>query len=56
MQGRIGRMASDNERLYSANQRLIEANELSDVDPNNLQVGQEQLDLAMTRLDRHSGE
>jgi uncharacterized protein (DUF3084 family) len=53
MKRRIDQLTSENERLYSENRQLIEANELLATDGQHLQAGQEQLDLAMTRLSRH---
>jgi hypothetical protein len=50
MQRRIGRIASENEQLYSANQQLIEANESLAIDHQTLQAVQGQLGLVMTRL------
>jgi hypothetical protein len=49
-------MASENERLYSLNQQLMDANEVLVVDRQNLQAVQEPLDLAMVRLDRYADE
>jgi regulator of replication initiation timing len=51
IKGRINQLVSENERLYSENQQLTEANQLLAIDGQNLQAVQEQLDLAMTRLD-----
>jgi hypothetical protein len=45
---------SENERLYSENQQLIETNELLAIGDQNLQAVQEQLDLAMTQLNRYT--
>jgi hypothetical protein len=45
---------SENEQLYSEIRQLIEANEWLAIDGQNLQAVQEQLDLAMTRLNRHA--
>jgi chromosome segregation ATPase len=56
LQRKIDRIAFENERLYSVNQQLMEANELLLIDPQNLQVVQEQLDLAMVRADRYVDE
>jgi stress response protein YsnF len=51
LEGRIGRMASENERLYSTNQQLSKQ---TFRDHQNLNIMQRQLDLAMTRLDRYA--
>jgi hypothetical protein len=54
MQGKIDRMASEKHRPYSANQQLIEANELLAIDHQKLQAVQEQSALAM--LERYADE
>jgi septal ring factor EnvC (AmiA/AmiB activator) len=54
MKGRIDQLVAENGRFYSENQQLIEANELLATDSQHLQTVQEQLDLAMTRLNRHT--
>jgi hypothetical protein len=54
--GKIDSMAPENERLPSANQQLIEANELSAIDRQDLHAGQEHFEVAMTPLDRHAEE
>jgi uncharacterized protein YukE len=54
MKGRIDRLRSEYERLYSETQQLIETNELFAIDDQNSQVVQEQLALAMTRFNRHA--
>jgi hypothetical protein len=50
MKGRINQRVSENKRLYSENQQLIEASGLLAIDDQNLQAVPEQLDLAMTQL------
>jgi DNA-binding transcriptional MerR regulator len=54
IKGRIDQRVSENERLYSENQPLIESNVLLVIDGQNLQAVQEQLDMAMTQLNRHA--
>jgi hypothetical protein len=49
-------MASENERLCSVTQQLMAANALFPVDWQHLHAVQEQLDLAMARLDRYADE
>jgi hypothetical protein len=56
VQGKIHRMASENELLYSANQQLMEANEVLAIDRQNSQAVREQLDLAMAQFDRYADE
>jgi hypothetical protein len=55
-QGKIDRMASENERRYLVNQQLMEANKELAVDRQHLQAVQEPLDLAIVRLDRYADE
>jgi hypothetical protein len=56
LQSMVGGMASENEQLCSVTQQLVEANALFAVDRQNLQAVQEQLDLAMARLERCADE
>jgi uncharacterized protein (DUF3084 family) len=54
MKERIDQLGSENGRLCSESQQLIEANEILAIDGRNLQAAQEQLDLSMTRLNGHA--
>jgi hypothetical protein len=49
-------MTSENKGSYSANQQVIEANELLAIGCQDFEAVQEQLDLAMTRLNRYPDE
>jgi histidyl-tRNA synthetase len=54
MRHKIDRMASENQRLYSVNQSLIEETKLLAIDHQHLWTVHEQLDLVMAGLDRYT--